>query len=458
MLCIRAYYISSILFFCPIIFVNSQEIDTDTCVSKVNLNNWQFLVKGDTTILMDYIGSEKDIVIPASGDLGTIYVKITKKALRSAATSADKFNGTLSTSMNDVAESGIVADNSIDDEPNDTIVDYSGTFKNLKKIKAILLPTLKIKALNGAKGEDNYGIDGMYSTNEEEKKGKDGRGTDGKQGESLDVSSMFENCYSLRRVNLDSFQGKAGNGGKGGPYSDGYYPDSTTGIGGLGGNGGTGNETFPGGKGGNGYGGRGFIGGTGCGGAGGSKEVGDKNATDGKTGNKGNNINGNKSSEIRTGAVNKTAMYCPLTIKNSNRTVSVGVYDDIYKENVVLRNSDTGNQVDDIQNLSITATDEANQEVSLADLTKKAGTYAILYTYGGTSATEVLTVKKGENQATIGLKNSKITKNTGDVYGEKELRENISKLVDKDGKGCSQSYFPSTNDHDSKFCLLLAWD
>lgn len=42
--------------------------------------------------------------------------------------------------------------------------------------------------------------------------GKDGRRTDGKPGESIDVSSMFEICTSLEEVNLSYFVGRGGNG------------------------------------------------------------------------------------------------------------------------------------------------------------------------------------------------------------------------------------------------------
>ncbi|HBI2078053.1 TPA: hypothetical protein I0H43_RS14430, partial [Enterococcus faecalis] len=152
-----------------------------------------------TTVLTNYIGQAKDVVIPLSGDLGTTNVKITKAALRAAATSADNQGGTLANSANDTAGTGLVADNSTDNEPSDTTVDYSGTFKDLTKITKIDLSQLKIEAHNGAKG-----------------KAGNSRGEDGKAGESIDVSSMFENCTALKEVNLNSFVGQGGNGGDGG--------------------------------------------------------------------------------------------------------------------------------------------------------------------------------------------------------------------------------------------------
>ncbi|ENZ5543391.1 hypothetical protein ACGWJW_002786, partial [Enterococcus hirae] len=138
--------ISSVLLFQPIIpiFAHDTMANSDVIISnvaaKVALGNWQKTVNGDTTILTNYIGSEKDVVIPASGDLGTTHVKITKTALRSAATSANNQSGTLTTSTNDTAGTGLVADNSTDDNPNDITVDFSNTFKGLQKIKKILLP------------------------------------------------------------------------------------------------------------------------------------------------------------------------------------------------------------------------------------------------------------------------------------------------------------------------------
>ncbi|HBI2078064.1 TPA: hypothetical protein I0H43_RS14540, partial [Enterococcus faecalis] len=106
-----------------------------------------------TTVLTNYIGQAKDVVIPLSGDLGTTNVKITKAALRAAATSADNQGGTLANSANDTAGTGLVADNSTDDNPSDTTVDYSGTFKDLTKITKIDLSQLKIEAKNGANGQ-----------------------------------------------------------------------------------------------------------------------------------------------------------------------------------------------------------------------------------------------------------------------------------------------------------------
>lgn len=195
----------------------------------VAINEWETTVNGDTTVLTNYIGQAKDVVIPLSGDLGTTNVKITKAALRAAATSADNQGGTLANSANDTAGTGLVADNSTDDNPSDTTVDYSGTFKDLTKITKIDLSQLKIEAHNGAKGQNVKGAVGVP--------GGDAKGEDGQAGESIDVSSMFENCTALKEVDLSSFVGQGGNGGEGGN--------------------GTGGEGGQGGKGGQGYGGAG---------------------------------------------------------------------------------------------------------------------------------------------------------------------------------------------------------
>ncbi|MDN3136335.1 bacterial Ig-like domain-containing protein [Enterococcus faecalis] len=171
----------------------------------VAINEWETTVNGDTTVLTNYIGQAKDVVIPLSGDLGTTNVKITKTALRAAATSADNQGGTLANSANDTAGTGLVADNSTDNNPSDTTVDYSGTFKDLTKITKIDLPQLKIEAHDGANGKSVTGADNA-----------DARGEDGQAGESIDVSSMFENCTALKEVDLSSFVGQSGQGGNGG--------------------------------------------------------------------------------------------------------------------------------------------------------------------------------------------------------------------------------------------------
>jgi|GEM_PF-721611 len=178
----------------------------------VDVNEWEKTVDGDTTVLTNYTGQAKDVVIPMSGDLGTTNVKITKQALRAAATSADNQGGTLANSANDTSGKGLVADNSTDDNPKDTIVDYSGTFKDLTKITKVDLSKLKIEAHDGANGETVKGTDGQDGQNNV----TDAKGKDGQSGESINVSSMFENCTSLKAVNMSSFVGQGGNGGDGG--------------------------------------------------------------------------------------------------------------------------------------------------------------------------------------------------------------------------------------------------
>uniref|UniRef100_UPI001F570EEA hypothetical protein n=1 Tax=Lactococcus petauri TaxID=1940789 RepID=UPI001F570EEA len=144
-----------------------------------------------------------------------------------AATSADNQGGTLANSANDTAGTGLVADNSTDDNPSDTTVDYSGTFKDLTKITKIDLSQLKIEAHDGADGRDVTGADAP-SVNSN---GEGARGEDGQAGESIDVSSMFENCTALKEVDLSFFVGQGGNGGLGGNGDGGRGDQGGTGQG-----------------------------------------------------------------------------------------------------------------------------------------------------------------------------------------------------------------------------------
>ncbi|WP_277991794.1 bacterial Ig-like domain-containing protein [Enterococcus faecalis] len=302
-------------------FASILSMPTASADGVVAINEWETTVNGDTTVLTNYIGQAKDVVIPLSGDLGTTNVKITKNALRAAATSADNQGGTLANSANDTAGTGLVADNSTDDNPSDTTVDYSGTFKDLTKITKIDLSQLKIEAHDGAKGQDMQAGGTLTGLNY---KGEVGIGENGKAGESIDVSSMFENCTTLKEVDLSSFVGRGGKGGDGGKGrggnidGDGYggnggyagnfnarnmFENTPTLIGiqlssfvgqnGRGGDGGKGeggigfydinNEIFKG-NGGDGYGGNGYNGGAGEGGYGGDG---------GKGGDGGNGHGGN---------------------------------------------------------------------------------------------------------------------------------------------------------------------
>ncbi|HBI2079055.1 TPA: bacterial Ig-like domain-containing protein [Enterococcus faecalis] len=277
----------------------------------VAINEWETTVNGDTTVLTNYIGQAKDVVIPLSGDLGTTNVKITKTALRAAATSADNQGGTLANSANDTAGTGLVADNSTDDNPSDTTVDYSGTFKDLTKITKIDLSQLKIEAHDGAKGQDVQSPPVVGD-------GQDARGEDGQAGESIDVSSMFENCTALKEVDLSSFIGQGGNGGNGGTGTG--EDGGDTGSNGTGGDGGyAGNfnarnmfentltlvgirlssflgQNGRGGNGGNGNGGRGYVssshGQGGNGYNGGNGNGGNGNGTGRGKGGRGGNGNG----------------------------------------------------------------------------------------------------------------------------------------------------------------------
>ncbi|ENZ5543079.1 bacterial Ig-like domain-containing protein, partial [Enterococcus hirae] len=198
-------------------------VNASTTNGMLDVSAWTTTVNGDTTILTGYTGQDKDVVIPLSGDVGTTNVKITKQALRQAATEADSQGGTLSTSTNDLSGTGLVADNSTDDNPSDTIVDYSGTFKDLTNITKIDLSPLKIEAHDGADGQDVKG-----------QNGQDAKGQDGQAGESINVSSMFENCTALKEIDLSSFVGQGGSGGNGGSGTGG----SGIGCSGKGGNGG----------------------------------------------------------------------------------------------------------------------------------------------------------------------------------------------------------------------------
>ena len=314
---------------------------------NVNVSEWETTVTGDTTVLTNYTGQAKDVVIPLSGDLGTSNVKITKVALRAAASSADSQGGTLANSSNDTSGTGLVADNSTDDNPNDTIVDYSGTFKDLSQITKIDLSQLKIEAHDGANGKDIKGAKGDAHHVD----GYDGKGEDGQAGESIDVSSMFENCRSLKEVNLNSFIGKGGNGGKGGKgqggsgdgvalinYAkggdgqggDGGYAGNFNaqnmfentpclfniqlmnfvGQSGQGGEGGKGqgglgekaDNKYSGGKGGKGIGGNGYIGGVGQGGIGGNGYISNTDGLPGGIGGNGGDGQGGKGYGSQGGA------------------------------------------------------------------------------------------------------------------------------------------------------------
>uniref|UniRef100_UPI00359C4A69 bacterial Ig-like domain-containing protein n=1 Tax=Enterococcus faecalis TaxID=1351 RepID=UPI00359C4A69 len=275
---------------------------TASAEGTVDVNEWETKVDGDTTVLTNYTGQAKDVVIPMSGDLGTTNVKITKQALRAAATSADNQGGTLANSANDTSGKGLVADNSTDDNPKDTIVDYSGTFKDLTKITKIDLSLLKIEAKNGVNGSDSYGGDTSDGVNGSDSYGHSsdipgdrtghggdggnggdgvngwsgwsGTGVNGGDGESINLSAMFENCLSLKKVNLNSLIGNGGNGGKGGNGNGGRGGNG--GKGGRGADGRSGNDTgfdgeIGGGSGGSGgKGGNGGNGGKGKGGNGGA--------------------------------------------------------------------------------------------------------------------------------------------------------------------------------------------
>ncbi|WP_277956743.1 bacterial Ig-like domain-containing protein, partial [Enterococcus avium] len=606
--------LSSLLFLQPIVPVFTEEISADSSTSvttevadtpaeievnntavskiskitaKVTVENWQKTVNGDTTTLTNYIGGENNVVIPVSGDLGSPNVKITKKALQSAAVSANNSGGTLTTSTNDTSGRGLISDNSTDDNPNDKMVDYSNTFANLSKIKQIILPTLKINAAAGADGADGAGADGADGAGADGADGTDGTGGDGTSGENINLNSMFKNCSNLTDVDLSSLIGKGGNGGNGGNgtggnggnggdghgsyggkggnggqgiggegghggnfeakdffsgctrlinislklfsgqggegghggigqggnggnggQGTGIFNDSnkgeqggnggqgiggngrsggygyggnggqgshggngvfggsggnggnggqgnggsggegnggngTGGQGGIGGNGGygsggNGGQGGIGGSGGNGTGGYGKSGGYGYGGSGGKGGSGNWDARGGNGGTGGNGNGGNGYEQgnggnggeggeggkagifsndgkgdrgaqgshsngsivssdpvfFHDGTSIKTNMYSPIAIRQIVRTVMANeTYgQNEMQNNILLRNSNTGEQLTDFQNLSITAKDQANQSVELSNLTKKAGTYTITYSYNGVSVTETVTV------------------------------------------------------------------
>ena len=98
----------------------------------LNLTEWTTTVNGDTQVITDYTGDQKNVVIPLSGDLGWPNVKITKKVLRKAASSANNPSGALTTSHHDTSGKGLISDNSGDKDPSDTLVDYSETFHSAK--------------------------------------------------------------------------------------------------------------------------------------------------------------------------------------------------------------------------------------------------------------------------------------------------------------------------------------
>lgn len=197
--------------------------------SAVNLSDWDITTSGDTVTITNYHGNDKDVVIPLSGDLNCTTVKITKNALRAAAESADKQGGTLSNSTNDTSGKGLISDNSGDDNPNDSIVDYSSVFANFKNITKINLSKWNIVAKDGQDGASNQG-NGTYVV----------WGKDGETGESINISKLFSGDRSLSCVYMDDFVGQAGNGGRGGDadahyYGEGRDRDHGDGYGGKGG-------------------------------------------------------------------------------------------------------------------------------------------------------------------------------------------------------------------------------
>ncbi|EGO9490482.1 bacterial Ig-like domain-containing protein [Enterococcus faecalis] len=390
----------------------------------VAINEWETTVNGDTTVLTNYIGQAKDVVIPLSGDLGTTNVKITKTALRAAATSADNQGGTLANSANDTAGTSLVADNSTDDNPSDTTVDYSGTFKDLTKITKIDLSQLKIEAHDGAKGQNVMGANGATA-----------RGEDGQAGESIDVSSMFENCTALKEVDLSSFVGWSGNGGDGGdgtggnggyagnfnaqnmfentPTLIGIQLSSFVGQNGYGGNGGKGH-----GYGGDGYGGNG---GKGYGGDGKGGYGGNGYSAPGQVDENFLIENLLKDPNIfvlyqaYTGTTDKTNMFSPIAVNELALTKKVGFALDELKENVgALRTTDSGKgeniRDSELGNVSLSAKDETGNAVDLANVSNKAGEYTLTYTYNGKSIDTHLTVEGGS------ITTQDLTLGTGDAW------------------------------------------
>ncbi|AFO43329.1 bacterial Ig-like domain-containing protein [Enterococcus faecalis] len=374
----------------------------------VAINEWETTVNGDTTVLTNYIGQAKDVVIPLSGDLGTTNVKITKTALRAAATSADNQGGTLANSANDTAGTSLVADNSTDDNPSDTTVDYSGTFKDLTKITKIDLSQLKIEAHDGAKGQNVIGANGATA-----------RGEDGQAGESIDVSSMFENCTALKEVDLSSFVGWSGNGGDGGdgtggnggyagnfnaqnmfentPTLIGIQLSSFVGQNGEGGNGGKGH-----GYGGDGYGGNGYS----------APGQVDENFL---IENLLKDPNIFVLYQAYTGTTDKTNMFSPIAVNELALTKKVGFALDELKENVgALRTTDSGKgeniRDSELGNVSLSAKDETGNAVDLANVSNKAGEYTLTYTYNGKSIDTHLTVEGGS------ITTQDLTLGTGDAW------------------------------------------
>ncbi|WP_242328552.1 bacterial Ig-like domain-containing protein, partial [Enterococcus avium] len=192
--------------------LNSPSISVKT-EKKGILNLTEWIVENGTDenekILTDYIGSDKDVVIPLSGDLNCQTVKITKTALRKAAEAANSLGGTLATSHNDVSGKGLIADNSGDDNPADKTVDYSGTFKDLSKIEKVDMPELTIVASDGKKGKDS-----VFDKSEDTQFPV--RGEDGEDGENINISQLFSGDTSLKEVNVNKLVKRAGNGGDGG--------------------------------------------------------------------------------------------------------------------------------------------------------------------------------------------------------------------------------------------------
>lgn len=349
------------------------------------------IVTGETTILTNYIGQGKNVVIPLSGDLGTTNVKITKTALRAAAMSANTHGGTLVNSGNDTVGTGLISDNSTDDNPNDTIVNYSETFKDLNKITKINLSQLKINAQNGENGQDVKGENGTSS----DLNGKDRRGTDGKPGESIDVSSMFENCTSLKEVDLSSFVGQGGNGYGGTGVNGG------SGYGGTGGNAGnfTSKNMFE-----NtlqlsniqlmnfiGHSGNGGKGGTGTGG----------NGQGGRGGSGYGGIHGKSGSSL------KVNMFFPIAVNKLDVSKNIGFAPEELKANVTaLRSTDLGkgeNLLDtELAKVAVSAKDEGGNAVDLSDVSENVGQYTITYAYKGKEiSTNLIVTLQNGTQGTL---------------------------------------------------------
>lgn len=86
----------------------------------------------------------------------------------------------------------------------------------------------------------------------------------------------------------------------------------------------------------------------------------------------------------------------------------------------------------------VSATDKNGKAVVFSQVkvsgkvdTSKAGTYTITYSYGGKTATAKVIVKDGTE---ITLAHKIITLYEGDSYSEQELRDNITGLINKEGK------------------------